>query len=111
MTDKVFVDGAEQINDSAEILNWYRNLYHTENSNTEKGIMARAINDILPEYCRQRAEIERLKGIAEVKQKNKRTLKAKAIKEFAERVKERTYHYYDSDIDEVAKELTDSYSS
>ena len=38
--------------DSVEILNWYRNLYHAENENTERGIMARAINDILPEYIR-----------------------------------------------------------
>ena len=34
-------------NDSyMDILNWYRNLYHTENDNTERGIMARAINDL-----------------------------------------------------------------
>ena len=33
-----------------EILNWYRNLYYTENSNTERGIMARAINDLFMEY-------------------------------------------------------------
>ena len=36
---------------------------------------------------RQQAELERLKGIAEVKQKNKRTLKSETIKEFAERLK------------------------
>ena len=29
-----------------EILNWYRNFYHTENNNTEQGVMVRAINDI-----------------------------------------------------------------
>lgn len=29
-----------------EILNWYRNFYHTENNNTEQGIMVNAINDI-----------------------------------------------------------------
>jgi len=27
------------------------------------------------------------------------------VKEFAEKVKEETYHYYDSDIDELAKEM------
>lgn len=29
-----------------EILNWYRNFYHTENNNTEQSIMVNAINDI-----------------------------------------------------------------
>ena len=29
-----------------EILNWYRNFYHTENNNTEQGTMVNAINDI-----------------------------------------------------------------
>ena len=29
-----------------ETLNWYCNLYYTENNDTEQGIMARAINDI-----------------------------------------------------------------
>ena len=32
--------------DPMEILNWYRNLYYTEGSNTERGIMANAINDL-----------------------------------------------------------------
>ena len=60
MTDRYFVEGAEKINDSAETLNWYRNLYHCENETTERGIVARAINDILPEYVHQKAEIKRL---------------------------------------------------
>lgn len=33
-----------------EILNWYRNLYYTEPSNTERGIMANAINDLFMKY-------------------------------------------------------------
>ena len=33
-----------------EILNWYRNSYYQEPSNSEKGIMARAINDLLMKY-------------------------------------------------------------
>lgn len=33
-----------------------------------------------------------------------KTAKAKAIKEFAEEAKAITYHYYDSDIDELLKE-------
>lgn len=50
--DEYFIETAQNMKDSVEILNWYRNLYHTENENTERGIMARAINDILPEYIR-----------------------------------------------------------
>lgn len=41
-------------------LNFYRNKYYTEGNHTEKGIIANAINDILPKYVRQKAEIERL---------------------------------------------------
>lgn len=67
MTDNYFIDIAKTIDGSAEILNWYRNLYHTENSDTERGIMARAINDILPEYSRQKAEIERLQSMNQAK--------------------------------------------
>lgn len=33
-----------------DILNWYRNLYHKENDNTERGIVARAINEALVEH-------------------------------------------------------------
>ena len=60
MADNYFIEIAKTINDSTEILNWYRNLYYTEDSNTERGIMARAINEIWPEYSRQKAEIKRL---------------------------------------------------
>ena len=41
---------AFNITDPLEILNWYRNLYYTENNNTERGIMARAINDLFMKY-------------------------------------------------------------
>jgi hypothetical protein len=34
-----------------------------------------------------------------------KTAKSEAVKEFAEKVKEDTYHYYDSDIDELVKEM------
>ena len=40
---------------SKEILNWYRNLYHAENSNTEHGIVAMAINDM---FLASQREIE-----------------------------------------------------
>ena len=36
--------------DPFEILNWYRNLYHTEDNHTEHGIMAYAINDAFMAY-------------------------------------------------------------
>ena len=117
MLEKFFVEEAEKIKDSAEILNWYRNLYHTENPNTERGLMARTLNDILPEYVRQKAEIEALingqetlqKHIAEKMAKIEQlkaekvklhTLipkmlaeaKSEAIKEFAERLKSKFTH-------------------
>lgn len=41
-----FVEGCDELNGCMDILNWYRNLYHLEESNTEHGIMARAINDM-----------------------------------------------------------------
>ena len=31
-----------------EVLNYYRNLYHAEPQSTERGIVANALNDILP---------------------------------------------------------------
>ena len=60
-------DFAEQTKNmtAAEILNYYRNLYYAEAQVTERGIVANAINDILPEYARQQAD---------------------AIREFAERI-------------------------
>lgn len=41
---------------SAEILNLYRNKYYNDGNNTERGIVANAINDILPHYVRMLAE-------------------------------------------------------
>lgn len=46
-TEEVIEDNME---DPLEILNWYRNLYYTEPSNTERGIMANAINDLFMKY-------------------------------------------------------------
>jgi gas vesicle protein len=55
------------------------------------------------------AEIERLedleKNVYETVDELTSKIKADAIKEFAEKVKEETYHYYDSDIDKLAKEM------
>ena len=36
----------DNLTDHMEILNWYRNLYYKEGNNTERGIMANAINDL-----------------------------------------------------------------
>lgn len=46
-TEEVIEDHME---DPLEILNWYRNLYYKEPSNTERGIMASAINDLFMKY-------------------------------------------------------------
>ena len=50
--EKYFVSIVKSSNmtDPIEILNWYRNLYYTENDDTEHGIMARAINDLFMKY-------------------------------------------------------------
>ena len=37
---------------AVEKLNHYRNYYHTDGDNTEAGVIADAINEILPEYVR-----------------------------------------------------------
>lgn len=43
-----FVEEVKSKNLSAiEILNFYRNLNHAENDNTEQGIIARALNEVL----------------------------------------------------------------
>ena len=76
MTDNTFMNGLEKIKDPAEILNWYRNLYHCENETTERGVMARAINDILPEYSRQKAEIAKKDKLLEIADKMVESLKA-----------------------------------
>lgn len=49
-----FVKGVHEIiNNGAtlnvDILNWYRNLYYKEGNNTERGIMANAINNLFME--------------------------------------------------------------
>lgn len=49
-TEEVIEDN---ITDPLEILNWYRNLYYKEPSNTERGIMANAISDLFMKYRKQ----------------------------------------------------------
>jgi hypothetical protein len=40
-----FVKGAKECSSPEDILNWYRNLYYKEEQNTERRIVAEAIND------------------------------------------------------------------
>ena len=52
--EKHFIDGVHEIiNNGAtlnvDILNWYRNLYYKEGKNTERGIIAHAINNLFME--------------------------------------------------------------
>lgn len=50
--EKYFVEQVKKYNmtDSLEILNWYRNLYYKEDIETERRIMACAINDLFMQY-------------------------------------------------------------
>lgn len=50
--EQVFIREIKEknITDPMDILNWYRNLYHTEDNHTERGIVAAAINDLFVEY-------------------------------------------------------------
>lgn len=101
---------------AAEQLNLYRNKYYSDGNATEKGIIANAIDDVLPKWCEQKAEIERLKlenkTLSEVNQiiahqRNQRDeeieelqtqidglhvyvnkIKSEAYKEFAKRLKD-----------------------
>lgn len=45
--DRIFLEAIKGESDPVEILNWYRCLYHAEGMNTERGIVALAINDVL----------------------------------------------------------------
>ena len=52
--EKHFINGVHEIiNNGAtlnvDILNWYRNLYYKEGKNTERGIIAHAINNLFME--------------------------------------------------------------
>ena len=43
--EEYFVEGVEKCHSPEDILNWYRNLYYKENENTERRIVAEAINE------------------------------------------------------------------
>ena len=54
--DKTFIDGVKPDDDCYKILNWYRNLNYKEESNTERGIMANAINELFMDLKNKVAE-------------------------------------------------------
>ena len=55
MVDNIFAEEVLEghMEDPLEILNWYRNLYYKEPSNTEQRIMADAINDLFMRYRKE----------------------------------------------------------
>lgn len=58
-----FVEMAHLNETPAEILNWYRNCYYKEPDNTERGIVANALNSVLPELARLRELEDKVKKI------------------------------------------------
>ena len=53
---KTFIEGVKDEDDYFKILNWYRNLNYKEGNNTERGIMANAINELFMDLKTHRAE-------------------------------------------------------
>ena len=52
---------------AVEKLNHYRNYYHADGDNTEAGVIANAINEILPEYVRLKADATAVDPMAIIK--------------------------------------------
>lgn len=56
--EEQFVEDAKKCSSPEDILNWYRNLYYKENENTERRIVAEAINEFfvykLPKMLEER---------------------------------------------------------
>lgn len=61
MTDNEIIKAYEGLTANQQ-LNLYRNLYYNDGYATERGIIANAINDILPKYHSQKEEIEELEA-------------------------------------------------
>lgn len=57
MTDKAVIKAYEGLTANQQ-LNLFRNLHYNDGNSTVNGIIANAINDILPQLHRQQAEIE-----------------------------------------------------
>ena len=60
MTDEQIIKAYEGLTPIRQ-LNLYRNLYYKDGNATERGVVANAINALLTEYNRQKAEIDDLK--------------------------------------------------
>ena len=91
MNDANIVNAFEGLTPTKQ-LKLFRNLYYNEGYATERGIIANAINDILPEYSSQKAENERLKekvkGFQELwcgAESDLRTARVEAAKDFVEK--------------------------
>ena len=94
MTDNDIIKAYEGLTSNQQ-LNLFRNFYYNNGFSTEKGIIANAINDILPKYCKQQKEVEQWKEEANKYQNlwctsvdDIEKVKAKAVKDFTERLKE-----------------------
>lgn len=61
-----FVKGANECDSPEDILNWYRNLYYKENDNSERRIIAEAINDFFVRKLPQLIKETRLTTISSV---------------------------------------------
>lgn len=124
MTDKDTIKAYEGLTPRQQ-LTLFRNLYYNDGYATERGIVANAINDILPEYARQQAEIERLRESYSIYEETTglKQAKADAIREFAEMMKKSIWkksQYADGrfyfrahtaeDIDNLVKEMTEDKS-
>ena len=93
MTDSEIIKAYEDLTSNQQ-LNLFRNLYYNDGFSTENGIVANAINDILPKYCKQQEELDNLR--ADLKRVcaerdahicTSNVMKSEAVKEFAETVK------------------------
>lgn len=70
--EEYFVEGAKECSSPEDILNWYRNLYYKEGQNTERRIIAEAINDYfmkVKDRNYQIAQAARLDTILEIESK------------------------------------------
>lgn len=70
--EEYFIEGTEKCCSSEDILNWYRNLHYKENENTERRIVAEAINDYfmkVKDRNHQIAQAARLDTVLEIESK------------------------------------------
>ena len=110
--------------DPFEILNWYRNLYHTEDNHTEHGIMAYAINDAFMAYKNVvpnseveslQVELDAMRGAANSYKMHYESAKAEVAKEIFQKIKNelreaiknnyRVIHEHIEEHDEINAEL------